>query len=280
MIVTGLRAAAAKLGISRKKLLRHIQNGLPVERKSERIHVDIAEAESWLELFGGDGAASGKIAPVLDPADPRYRERAAAAKIGVIELGLARGALLRTEDVHRVFDDMIATMRTSLQYLCRFIGTEIGIANGAEVAEAIKAPLASITKPFRPEADFPWPAPQAAPEPEYDFEGGERETLPRLASGDPRYDFAVVKMQQREAELATLLTACMPWDLARGTLSECGAIVCKNADEIPSKVAEEIGSEAVDRDTINATLDRVADVTLWTMLADFERLERERPTQS
>jgi hypothetical protein len=84
-----------------------------------------------------------------------------------------------------------------------------------------------------------------------DFEGGERETLPKLASGDPRYDVAVVTMQRREAEHAESRAACVPWTFARDCRAECHAIVVKRADQIPAKVAKELGEAPIDRATIN-----------------------------
>ena len=118
-----------------------------------------------------------------------------------------------------------------------------------EAATAVKLALAEIQKPFC--APFPWPEPRPAPEPEMDFEGGERETLPKLASGDPRYEVAVITMQRREAEFEALKVACAPWNFVRDTFAQCHAIVTKHADRIPGKIARRIGTTPVGRDAIN-----------------------------
>ena len=274
MIVTGLRRAAADLGITRQKLARFIAEGLPITRKSERVLIDLEEARAWIALNEGFGEETPKLAAVLNPDDPRHRERTAAANISVVEFGIERGELLRRDDVRRVTEDMMATMRNAVQYLHRYLGAEVGTANGGEVAAALKEALADIARPFRPDAPFPWPQPSPTPPTAPDFSefDGEREMLPKLVSGDPRFDVAMITRQRREAEFAKLKTACVPWDLVRKTFSQCHAIVFKHLNQIPAKAAKKIGPKPVSRDTINDVVDTIGHDALWAMHTDLERL--------
>ena len=273
-IVTGLRRIAADLGISRKKLARLIEQGLPITRQGERIHADVEECRAWTQIFGTDAPeSSSKLAPVYQIDDPRHRERTAAASIGKVEMLIQRGEFLPVEAVGNAVDDRMATLRTTTQFLSRYMGAEIGNATGAEVADALKEPIANIVKPF---SVFPWPEPRPAPEreAESDDDVSERETIPRLAPPDPRYDVAVVKMQKAEAAYAELLAAHMPYGDARDTFAKAEAIVRKHIESIPAKVAKKIGTKPVDRDTINNVVDQIGHDTLWAMHADFESLEK------
>lgn len=273
-----LRPAAAALDMSRKKLLRLIGEGLPVTRKGERVYVDLAEAEAWIALNEGAGEFSPKIAAVLHPDDPRWRERTAAAKIEEINLALARGEFVLTEDVQRISVDEAVTLRGALSRLSQRMGIVNFDSAAADVKAAIESVLEPILAPFAHDAPAWFPTPRPAPEEEFDFEGGERETLPKLSSGDPRYDFAVTQMQKRESELRVVIESVFPFEDACKFRQEFNALVCKHVGKIPAGVAKALDAMRNERSVINEAINKVARAALLSITADASHRQKHFST--
>src|SRR5258708_4499160 len=104
-----------------------------------------------------------------------------------------------------------------------------------------------------------------------DFEGGERETLAKLASGDPRFAFAVTQMQRREAELKAMYETVFLQKDARAFQQERNTIVRKHVGKIPATVAKALDATNNARDSINGKINVVARAALLAISRDCGR---------
>jgi hypothetical protein len=202
---TSLRSAAESLGMSRRKLLRLVRDGLPATRKGESVFVDVAAARQWIGEHGDE--ARPAVAPVLHPADPRFRERTAAAKLKMLQSAIRCGSVLNVDHLETRVTDEILKTRAALLALPAMVGFDLhGVT--AKRAEALLIPAVEETL-SNLKADDPreWPAPRLVPAPQEDdtwMDSAERNTLPLLMAPDPRHAFAVAAAEAREAELMAL----------------------------------------------------------------------------
>src|SRR5262249_16746518 len=150
------RAVAAALGCSRTKLKRLLADGLPARRQGDKLIVDIDVARLWIEAHEGAGRV---LAPILDPRDPRHRERTAAAGIRQVEADLRRGVLVKIDDVDQRIQYELATLRQALLGIPSLFALPVSAEDiESTLAAAIEGALAEL------KADSPleWPRPRIA----------------------------------------------------------------------------------------------------------------------
>ncbi len=207
-----LRAAAAELGISRKKLLRCVRDGMPVKRKGERVFVDLAEARAWIAENEGGGQ---QLAPPLHPDDPRHREKAAKTRLESYKLLLSAGHLLRADEVERRLVDEWATTRVALQGVPRQF--PFSDAAREDLQGAIEAALEEALAALKADDPNQWPERRPVPVTksiDFDFESDDDANFaPMFRTDDPRHEFHVIKAARAEAEVEKLESDLVETDL-------------------------------------------------------------------
>jgi hypothetical protein len=201
-----LRAAAEELGVPRKRLMKYIRDGLPVTRQSERVFVDVREARFWLALNDLGPDAEKSVAPILNPDDPRHRERTAAARLQWWKAAVKAGvAVKRKAATARYAEEMGEFRQTYLAIAQRLDATADRDAIMADLQSGIEEALACLTAD-RLET---WPVQHAALA-SLDAAADEAEPdpdarrIPLLPVGDPRHAFALSQAAKREQQLAEL----------------------------------------------------------------------------
>jgi hypothetical protein len=189
-----LRAAADALGISRKKLLRMIGDGLPVIRKSERVYVDLESARDWIAL---NETQATRTTLALHPDDPRYRLKRATALLDQTAMGLEYGVFVRREDARRRYESEIVAFRAALIQIPGMIDSVEAIPAAIEAALAElrmddPATWTPITAPL-PKINLPEPDPDA----DMDFAA-------MLPASDPRVAGLQMKVARAESALKEL----------------------------------------------------------------------------
>lgn len=199
-----LRAAAAELETSRKRLGRMIRDGLPVTRRDERVFIDIAKARTWIAENETKGR---KIAPALHPDDPRFRERTAAAAIAELKAAANRAELLAVKEIAARVESEVTALRDEMFALASRL--HLGACTSAdEIERSLGAEIGDVLSHLTADAHDAWPEPQPAPDDlswlddNDDSEDGE--TLPLLVSPDPRHAFAAAQADKRKSELVDL----------------------------------------------------------------------------
>lgn len=264
---SSLRAEARRLGMSRKRLLRLIAAGLPCERIGEGFApFDPAEVASWIEAF--DKRPSGpRLAPVLNRADPRYSDRLAAAHFAKLESAIARGEWINIPAAAERIDSELGLLRSGMLNLSR-LAVELACKDiEAGLGTAIETFLAELT------VDDPetWPKPQPAPPPDATWlaepEDDDRDVLPVLAAGDPRFEWAVASTERRRRKLAELAAEHTPlgeWlEVCR---CQCD-IVRRRIRDIPANVFWSI-SEDIITDDLKLAIEKEVDAALGELSGD------------
>ncbi|MGE3147805.1 MAG: hypothetical protein AB7K04_01945 [Pseudorhodoplanes sp.] len=203
-----LRAAAAALGISRKKLLRFIGDGLPVTRDRERVLVNLSEAEAWVAL-NDLGEARVRKAALLSPADPRYRDRLAAAEIRRIEFAIKQGHAVDIEALGFAHEDDLARLRSQLVLIPARADDDARLQGTESLQKFLAGAVEDALHELKMDSPSEWPTPSPMPDtstdaPDADKDDEDRDMLPVLAASDPRYALNDTKAMEREARLAEL----------------------------------------------------------------------------
>ncbi|MGE0751379.1 MAG: hypothetical protein AB7K64_12440 [Variibacter sp.] len=177
-----------------------ISDGLPVAIKDDKLAINLAAARRWIEK---NESAGTKRAPVLHPADPRYRERTAAAAIQAIEADL---------EAHRAFSIDYCSLRWKTELIelrSALLNIPSRVSGADTVDDAERALTALVDEAFSElKIDDPttWPAAVDAnggwSDDDNEFETPD--TLPILVSGDPRYSFARAKAVKAEGRFEAL----------------------------------------------------------------------------
>jgi hypothetical protein len=266
--VTGLRAAAAALGVTRRRLSKFMDAGLPHRRKSERVLFDVSACRDWIALNDWKEADSPKLAPVLHESDPRHRERTANATLRTIENELAAGRLLRFEDFKRRVTDEWAVQTSALNTLYGRVAGDVIGATAADARRVVDDVVAQITKDCLT-ADLPeaWGDPPADEELGFDHslaaDDGDRPTMKILAPPDPRYHVAIARalarerqLEQRYGEVIEHADAVKLCELHNGVVRrECAAI----GERVAAKLAEGPNDPVAIRRAIDSAVDETFD---------------------
>lgn len=206
-----LRQCAPALGISRPRLVRLVGLGLPVKRIGERYDIDPAKARKWIADFERREHEEKRIAPQLDPRDPRHKERTAMAAIGAIKLERKRGNILEADEVVTMLEDQVTQFRQGLFAIPAQFGGELEGVTADEAAKMIVPGINEAIAVLTMDGEEKWPH---VPTPDDDnFEPEELphwlELEPRpvaalLSPGDPRHALATTNAARRELQLAEL----------------------------------------------------------------------------
>lgn len=233
-----LRAAASALGLSRKKLLRFIGDGLPVTRHGERVYLDLETARDWIAL-NDTGEAKLRKSALLHPDDPRYRDRLAAAEIRRIEFAIEHGHAVSIEEAGRRLDDNLARCRSALVQIPNRVAFESVIRDDKDIelfiSEAVEAALLELK--IDDPSEWPTPGPWLEPSPDVpNTDGDDRDVLPVLAATDPRFILNDVKAAEREARLTSLQRTTVPVPFVIEKAAEDFNAVRTRLRSIPSRV--------------------------------------------
>jgi len=187
-----LRAAADALGISRKKLLRMIGDGMPVTRKSERVYVTLDSARDWIAL---NETTATRTTPALHPDDPRYRHKHATALIDQTNMGIEYGVFVRRADALRRYENEIVAFRAAL----------IQIPSMIDSVEAIPPAIESALAELKMDDPETWP-PITAPLPKINLPepDADLDFAAMLPASDPRVAGLQMKVARAESALKDL----------------------------------------------------------------------------
>ena len=261
-----LRAAAAELDMSRKRLMRMIRDGLPATRRDERVYVNLEAARKWIAENETQGP---RLAPSLHPDDPRWRERIAAAAISELKGASSRGELLKVDEVMERFAFELAALRDELFMLASRL--QIGAsASAEEVERGLAVEMDDVLSHLAADAPGAWPEPQPAPEDtswldDDDEESGE--TLPLLVAPDPRHAFAKAQAEKREGELRDLQAQYIPHHVPLGHLGDIYAAIRERVRAMPAKVTLALDA----RGNSASEVRRAIDDEVETALADIRK---------
>src|SRR5262249_20650979 len=150
------------------------------------------------------------LAPILDPRDPRHRERTAAAGIRQIEADLRRGVLVKIDDVDQRIQYELATLRQALLGIPSLFALPV---SAEDIESTLAAAIEGAFAELRADSPLEWPRPRIAGDitgkarpvpdaPDDWLEAGKRDTLPLLTPGDPRHAFAAAQAEIKELKLA------------------------------------------------------------------------------
>lgn len=239
-----LRAAAAALGISRKKLLRFIADGLPVTRDAERVFVNLSEAKGWIAL-NDTGEARIRRAALLSPSDPRYRDRLAAAEIRRIEFAIKQGHALSIEELGFAHDDDLARLRSQLVLIPARADDEARLQGTDSLQKFLAGAVEDALHELKMDSPSEWPTPAPMPEisadaPGADKDDEDRDMLPVLASHDPRYALNDTKAMERETRLAELRRSTVGIEEALAIAKEDFDRVRARLRKVPARIMRTI----------------------------------------
>ena len=119
--------------------------------------MDMDAARAWIEDHEGAGNAK---ASVLHPADPRHRERTAAAAMRRIEADLRRGVLVRTADVIQKVSDEEGAVRSMLLGIPALFALPVP---GETVERALTDAIEGTLEELRADSPAEWPRPKPGP---------------------------------------------------------------------------------------------------------------------
>jgi hypothetical protein len=275
--VTGLRAAAAALGITRQRLKRHMADGMPNVLKNERRTFDLSECRAWIAINDAPEVVSLNLAPVLDPRDPRHKERTAAAALRWLDNDLAAGRLLLVDDVRCRVADEFAVHVAALLALYSRVANEVQGATASQVKRVVDETVAQITDQAL-KADLPnaWPTPRPIVEDEEADEhdqssNDDREVLKILAPPDPRHSFAVAGANARVRELEDRESEVMPFNHAMTWIALTYGVIRKECATIGARVAAKL-AEVNDSSAIRKALDECLDEVLADIRAGSDNV--------
>jgi hypothetical protein len=235
--------------------------GAMAKRRGELFDIDLARARDWFAEYEAPGA---KRAPVLDPRDPRHRERTAAAAIKQLKLGLANGNKLRLGDVLARFENELTTLRTGLLRLNNRFSHELANVTPGDAERLISEAVEDELSVLKSDDPTTWPA-TAAPDGEEDdswLATEEPETLPLLTPPDPRHAFALAAAQMREHQLAELEGNVIDLPTVLTFLTKGYAEVREEIRTVPFAVMMEIAEGPNDRELVEEVIDRIVYDTL------------------
>lgn len=239
-----LREAAAALGITRRQLLRSIDEGMPSTLHNERRFVDIDAARAWLEERESEPAAI-PTAKRIHPSDPRFRLSVASGKVRRLEYDLAMGRAFTVEDIRHRFGPAISELNARL----KSVHTQLLGVTPANVGEMLRPIIEDALGDFSNfDDESKWPAPilpnDIDEEPTEDegaeFEGQPVEYLPVLVPSDSRFEDARVKGLKAEARLAELQSCTIYRDDALQIVRGLANGVREVLRQIPQWVADAV----------------------------------------
>lgn len=234
-----LREAAAELGITRARLLKLLERGLPSTLVRERRMVDVAAARAWMEAHAAEPVAPARAAE-LHPDDIRHREKTAAARLSSLKLSEKQGHMIRIADVTGRTVESFVVLNSRLNALHAMCGN-LAVIDRGNAAAIIGDGVAQVLETFAPDdAD-------AFPESPFEFTAGDDDSefesrvyLPIMPDSDPRALVAAVNLRKHEAALVELERGLITTADAQRIVTEKAEAIRKRVRAIPARVAKRL----------------------------------------
>jgi len=205
-MLISINAAVDALGVSRRRLMKFIRDGMPVRHDSgNRVRLDLEAARSWIELFAEPDQPKAKR---LSPDDPRYRERTAAAALAFQRAAVTAGVMVPRDATLKRYESELQEFRTRLFLIPQRLSPT---ASRAENAHDLELGIAEALAPLCCDQISTWPVNVAAVDAllstmtdaaDEDDDDDDRPTLPIMDADDPRSVFMVAQGSKREIALS------------------------------------------------------------------------------
>ena len=103
-----LRDAARHFGVSRRVILRWIDEGMPSSLHNERRYIDLEKAQAWCDVRE-DHEPQIPAAKVYHPSDPRYRLSVASGNVRTLTMQLESGQRISFDAINtRIVEELTA----------------------------------------------------------------------------------------------------------------------------------------------------------------------------
>lgn len=242
-----LREAAAALGITRAKLLRYIDQGLPAPLVRERRTVDIDEARAWIADHEDSAIIEDKTVLPLNPEDPRAKRDRASAKLKAYKLAQEHGHMIPVDVVGDRYLRALTDFNSALKTVPASVADKLPIMNRVNAA-AILAPFIEDALRFVDADDEDgakaWPQPLPIV---IDFPSDEVDEFesfaPILSPNDDRAKLANMQATKYNAEATALANTLITYDDVIGALAGLCEKVRERFRKVPAAVAAMLASD-------------------------------------
>lgn len=239
----GRTELADRLKVGVKTVDKWLRAGVPVaERRDGRVYFDVAAVIAWREAFEAQAHAPA-VAPRLHPSDPRYQERSKAAEIRSLKFATKTGAAIHADTLNKVFADSVTQLGARLSAVPSMVGPM--------TYDDVVSILTPIAAELVASIDFDnlerWPEPalvvadETEPDPFADTEfDGDANYKPVLPASDPQAQFAIAKVHEHDATLASLRDNLIAYPDAMTILRELADDMRAVVSKLPARVTKRL----------------------------------------